>query len=117
MAETNRWDIRQVYLYLVCFATLMMLIVGSVQLINGLVQVIYPDPYMGSKVPLYYDIKQQNSSISQEEMHRQIEEDRKHQELSMRRSQVINLVNSTTLILVSLPIYIYHWRKVQRKET
>lgn len=112
MAEGNRWDIRHVYLYLVCFATLIMLIVGTVGLINGLVEVIYPNPYLGSKITPY-DIQQRNSNIPPEEINEQTEEEQRLQEASMKRSTVIRIVNSAALIFVSLPIYIYHWRKVR----
>jgi len=116
MAEMNRWDIRHVYLYLVCFATLMMVIIGSVQLMNGLVDVLYPNTYLGPKAPPYTAMQQKDSNITQEEINRQTEEEQQRQEASMNRSKVINIVNSLALIGISLPIYFYHWRKIQHGE-
>lgn len=119
MAETSRWNIRQVYLYLVCFATLMMLIVGSVQLIMSFVDILYPEPLYPLAIETkmrYTETQQKNQNISQEEIDRQLELESQQRELSMKRSNIRRVINSTALILVSLPFYLYHWRKIQHGE-
>lgn len=117
MAETSRWNIRQVYLYLVCFATLMMLIVGSVQLIMGLVDFVYPEPAYYPDAKFRYAEIQKNPDLTREEIDRQVEEERQRAELAMERARVRRIINSIALIAVSLPVYFYHWRKIQRGET
>lgn len=114
----SRWNIRQVYLYLVSFATLMMLIVGTVQLIMGIVDLVYPDPTKGMG---YYDTKmrlsdmqQINPGITQEEFEKQIQEEKQSQEASWRYQQIRRFINSLILVVVSLPVYLYHWRKIQK---
>lgn len=118
MTEGRQWNIRQVYLYLVCFATLMMLIIGSVQLIMGVVDLIYPDPNME---PGYLDTKMRVSEmqrndpgITREDIEKQIQEERERQKVSQKYYQVKRFINSLALVVVSLPVYLYHWRKIQR---
>lgn len=118
MAEGRQWNIRQVYLYLVCFATLMMLIIGLVQLIMGVVDLIYPDPNIA---PRYLDTKMRvsemqrnNPSITQEDLEKQIQEENERQVVSQKYYQVKRFINSLALVVVSLPVYLYHWRKIQR---
>jgi hypothetical protein len=117
MAE-SRWNIRQVYLYLVSFATLMMLIVGTVQLIMGVVDLVYPDPTKGMG---YYDTKmrlselqQKNPNINQEDFEKQLQEEKQNQEAAWHYQKIRSFINSLILVVVSLPFYLYHWRKIQR---
>jgi hypothetical protein len=114
----SRWNIRNVYLYLVSFATLMMLIVGTVQLIMGVVDLVYPDPTKGMG---YYDAKmrmsdmqQKNPNITQEDFEKQIQEEKQNQEAAWHYQKIRSFINSLILVLVSLPIYLYHWRKIQK---
>lgn len=115
----SRWNIRQVYLYLVSFATLMMLIVGSVQLIMGVIDLIYPDPTKG--MGYFYDTKmrlsdlqKQYPNITQEELDKQLQDEKLNQEASWRYQQIRRFINSLALVVVSLPFYLYHWRKIQQ---
>lgn len=118
MTEASRWNIRQVYLYLVCFATLMMLIVGSVQLVMSLVDFVYPEQfyYPDAKARIIAE-NQKMPNVTQEEIDRQVEEERQRGESAMERSRVRRMINSVAFIVVSLPVYVYHWRKIQRGET
>ncbi|MHB1044208.1 MAG: hypothetical protein ACYC0Q_15410 [Eubacteriales bacterium] len=117
MTEAGRWNIRQVYLYLVCFATLMMLIIGSVQLIMSLVDFVYPEQVYIPDAKLRYAEIQKDPGLTKEEIDRQVEEERQRSELAMERSRVRRVINSVALIVVSLPVYVYHWRKIQRGNT
>ncbi|HBC93072.1 MAG TPA: hypothetical protein DCZ10_09295 [Pelotomaculum sp.] len=114
----SRWNIRQVYLYLVSFATLMMLIVGSVQLIMGVVDLVYPDPtkgmgYYDTKIRLS-DMQQKYPNLTQEEFEKQLQEEKQDQEAAWRYQRIRRFINSLALVVVSLPFYLYHWRKIQR---
>ncbi|TEB04588.1 hypothetical protein Psch_03348 [Pelotomaculum schinkii] len=114
----SRWNIRQVYLYLVSFATLMMLIVGSVQLIMGVVDLVYPDPtkgmgYYDTKIRLS-DMQQKYPNLTQEEFEKQLQEEKQNQEAAWRYQRIRRFINSLALVVVSLPFYLYHWRKIQR---
>jgi len=118
MAEGRQWNIRQVYLYLICFATLMMLIIGLVQLIMGVVDLVYPDPnmesqYLDTKIKVS-EMQRNNPEITREDIERQIQEDQARQKVSRKYSQIKSFINSLALVMVSLPVYLYHWRKIQR---
>ena len=115
MAGTSRWNIREIYLYLVCFATLMMLIIGAVQLVMSLVDFLYPEPppYLPGEKLRYYEMAQKNPGLTPEEIDRQVEMERQRSELSLQRARARRVINSAALILVSLPVYIYHWRRIR----
>jgi hypothetical protein len=102
----DRWSLRNIYLYLVCLITLIMVIVGAATAVRSVVDMIYPDPgyYMDRPVdeegePLYSD--------EEWERQQQIQED------SARRYAVISLVGSLSYVFIAGPIYVYHWRKIE----
>ncbi len=109
---TGKWDIRRIYLYLVSFATLMMMIFGTVQFLQGVINVAYPHPG-----PSPSEIKMRmgpdgQPKLTEAEIKKQMEEERASQRYYERRSMINNLV----LFLVALPVYLYHWRKIQKSE-
>lgn len=97
----------------------MMLIIGSVSLIMTAIDFIYPDPYyrptgIDQKMRLL-DLKKSNPQITQEDIEKQIAEENEQQELAVKRNRAKNAARNFSLFAVALPIYIYHWRKIQEE--
>ncbi|MRR12229.1 hypothetical protein EG835_07135 [bacterium] len=105
---TDRWSLRNIYLYLVCLITLIMVIVATVGLVRSTVELVYPDPGYYSE-----PIKEGADGRTEE----QIEAERKYQEESSRRYAILNLVGNGAMLLVAGPLYIYHWRKIEVEHT
>ena len=110
------WDIRRIYLYLVSFATLMMLIIGTVQVIDAGVEFVYPDPNIG--VTPYYEkeLALKDSTLTKEEIQKIRVEEKERAIKSQKYWQIKRLITSFSLILVAFPVYLYHWRKIQKAE-
>lgn len=100
---TDRWSLRNIYLYLVCLITLIMVIVAVVGIVRGTVELLYPDPG-------YYAAPVKGESGMTEE---DIEREREYQEDSSRRYAILNLVGNVAMLLVAGPLYVYHWRKIE----
>lgn len=114
------WDIRRIYLYLVSFATLMMMVVSTVQILQGVVNVAYPNPQPG---PFYSEVKARYSDavkndpkITEAEIKKQIDEERAQAQSNQRYYDIRSLINNVVMFVVALPVYLYHWRKIQRAE-
>lgn len=100
----DRWSLRNIYLYLVCLITLIMVIVAVVGLVRSTVELVYPDPgYFAEPA------KDGDDGRTQE----QIDAERKYQEESSRRYAILNLVGNGAMLLVAGPLYVYHWRKIE----
>ncbi|GAA1826162.1 hypothetical protein HC028_25620 [Planosporangium flavigriseum] len=108
MASHERLTLRNVYLYLVCLITLVISIFAAVSLVRNAVELLYPAPaYYGAQVP------GKDSGVSRAEQERQ-------QRVALdaqRRDAVLGLVGSGTLLLISGPLYAYHWRRVQAERS
>ena len=104
----RRWSIRELYLYLVCLITLVILIFASVDVVRNAVELIYPEPGWVAAPVLEPEVPEAEREALQ----------RQQQEMQLRWSQrraVLNLVRSGALLAVAGPLYIYHWRKIERE--
>lgn len=105
MAAQQHHNLRNLYLYLVCLITLVISIFAAVQLVRAVVELVYPDPgYYGAE-PV------KDSEISDEDLARQ----QQSAEDSQRRYAVLGLVGSATTLLITGPLYVYHWRRIERE--
>jgi hypothetical protein len=104
MSDPARFSLRSIYLYLVCFVTLLIVIFGAVNLVRSTVELAYPDPmYYGPVIP---DREGTVDPAEQERQERAIRD-------SQRRNAVLSLVTSGTFVLIAGPVYVYHWRRIQ----
>lgn len=110
----REWNLRNIYLYLVSFVTLMMIIAGTVQLIRATVHLLYPPPpyYAG---PVEIKMRMGDPDVSPELIEEQARLERERQEQHLRHEQARRLAESLALLAVALPTYIYHWRKIQQE--
>jgi hypothetical protein len=104
VALPERFNLRNLYLYLVCLITLVVSIFAAVQFVRSTVSLLYPDPgYYG----YYYEAP--GDDLTAEEQQRQEELARD----SQRRQSVLDMVGGATTLLIAGPLYVYHWRRVQ----
>ena len=105
------WDVRQTYFYLVCFATLLMVIIGTVQVAGRVLDLAFPEePYPAvlerpRPTPPDAELDSFEETRAREEAHRVRQQ---------RRRDVRDLLASLALVLVAAPVYLYHWRRVRR---
>ncbi|MGF7184303.1 hypothetical protein GGQ84_000386 [Desulfitispora alkaliphila] len=117
--------IKNVYIYLVLFATLMMTIGGSVGSFMALADIVAPTPYHQT----YDDFKRHgvhNQRVGGEEVDQEkipeeeIREMYERAEMSHRERQIAraqnSLVKSLGWIVIPLPIFMYFQRMLARRE-
>ncbi len=117
------WDVRQTYYYLVCFATLLMLIIGSVQLVRNTLDLVIPEEsYRMTPVDVQNRFQRPMGEsadevpYTREELEEMAEEEAARNERQARRRALRNLLGNIALILIAAPVYVYHWRKVRGLE-
>ena len=109
----RKWDIRTIYLYLVSFVTLMMVLFGAV---NGLQAGFdyFFQPRDLYAPPLYDKMRGvEPDPVRAEELAR-LEQERT--ERTMRYNQLQRVFHSLATMGIGLPVYLYHWRKINDKE-
>jgi hypothetical protein len=108
MAVQERLSLRNIYLYLVCLITLVISIFAAVNLVRSTTELLYPDPgYYGVEPFIRADGSQATLTDEERERAEQTARD------SQRRQAVLGLVTSATTLLITVPVYVYHWRRIQ----
>lgn len=114
------WDIRQTYYYLVCFATLIMVIIGAVGVVQSTLDIVYPTATYRPSVAEMHERTRPRSdeepAFTREELEQMAEEENARLEQSERRRALRSLLGNLALALIAAPIYTYHWRQVRRVE-
>lgn len=102
-----KFNIRLLYLYLFSFVGLLISIIGSIQLVDlGLKNYIFKV----SEYSYYADpVVNEKQTISAEEMEKRNKEEQSNQ----RKRQ---LSNSVAMILVGVPVYLYHWKTIKKEQ-
>lgn len=114
--------IREIYYYAVCFVTLIITIFALTGVVNTVAEMAYPYPqYTPSKLEIIQMSEKQNTDVSDPEtMQQLLEQEQKMQierDKAARQHQVARqLSRNLSLLLVAVPLYLYHWRRVRKLE-
>ena len=114
-----KWNLEHVYFYLVCFISLILIIIGAVTLAQAGIAHIAPvyDDYSPFAQPEpYMEVADGEKGFGPE----LIEEEKARYEAISRENYYRSLLRDTirglVFIAVALPVYLYHWRKISRLE-
>jgi hypothetical protein len=91
---------RSLYLYAVSLVTLLIVLFSIISLLNGVIDLIYPDPS-------YIDPYANKDNLPNPALLAQQEENN-------RISAIKNIFTTLITIVITTPIYLYHWRQAQR---
>ena len=107
--------IRLIYLYLFSTIGLLLIIIGSVKILDiGLRTFVFQgaDIYYFPSLPFYPE----GEKWSQEEWKKQVEEQQKAEEMNRRAQKQREISTSLSMIFVGLPLFLYHWKLVQKNK-
>ena len=115
------WDLRRTYYYLVCFAALIMVVIGTVSAVGNVLDLVMPEEmyrptamdYMHRMNP---EAEGEGSPFTREELEQMAEQEAQRNERAARRRAVRGLIGNLVLILIAAPLYAYHWREVRTKD-
>lgn len=119
-AEGGNTMIKNVYIYLVLFATLMMTIGGSVAAFMAVADIVYPTPYYQSyeefrQMGGQRDTKMENENsekLSEPEMRARYDA-MVESEYNRQKSRAQNsLIKSLGWIIIPLPVFLYYQRRL-----
>ncbi|MFA7301189.1 MAG: hypothetical protein WC069_02685 [Candidatus Shapirobacteria bacterium] len=103
-----KFNLRLLYLYLFSFVGLLIVVVGSIQMVNlGLKTFVFKDVDKYEVYPIYPtkdDIALEDPAVT---------EARQNRESSRQRQR--DLINSVSMIVIGLPLYLYHWKLIGKE--
>lgn len=117
-------DIRRLYLYVVSFATLLMMVFSGAQIIRTAVEfLVPPPPYVDRAIPepVPPDAPpgtppRKPTPEEEAERRRQAEEQAERARQERRRFALMRVLESGALFVIATPLYVYHWRLIRRED-
>ena len=101
--------LRNVYLYLVSFVSLMMILMGVIFTVQNITDVVFPTNYY-EMPPI-----EKTGGLSVEEQKVYSENQKRYEENRGMESKK-NVAKSIAVVVVALPTFAYHWRKVEKEK-
>ncbi len=117
MSESSIWSPRNIYLYLVCLVTLVLTIFAVVEVVKAAAELAYPTPTMPQPVPVPTAAPAEATPQAPDKAQVDTAWDLRQQEFQRqweRRSATLSLLRNIAMLVVAAPIYLYHWRKIER---
>lgn len=103
--------IKNIYLYTFSAVGLILLIVGSVKILDlGLKSFVFKNADVYYMPKISYE---NNLDLNEEKIQRELEEQDKAQKIALRAEREKTMSNSLALIIVGLPLFLYHWKKIK----
>ncbi len=109
-------NIRNIYLYLFSFIGLLIVVFGLVQLVDLALNVwVFQDADLYDIGPRYPGAPEKEMSDAEQAAYdAKIEEYNRSEQIRSRQRQ---LSNSISMLLVGVPLYLYHWRIITREKS
>lgn len=119
-----RWGIDQLYFYLVCFVMLITMIAGVTGMVRAGIELLIPVPEPSfvrplapfpEKPPEQLDAKEKSTlpaDVIERELQKQQEFNQRHTKRNTVNFAMVQLLRSFAQLLVALPVYLFHWRKI-----
>lgn len=106
-----RINVRELYFAAVCLVTLIVSLFSAVSVARHAVELAYPDPYLSAR-PAAESVEcpPEGSCVPAE----QVKIDMQLQERSQRRYAVLGLVQNSVTLLITVPVFVLHWRRFGR---
>lgn len=111
MSAGAKWTIRNIYMYLVCFVLLIWSIFAVSNLVYNLIGLWYPIPDF--QPPIESRISPDGKELTPE-MQKQMEVYQQKYNLEReKRVAVRESMRDGVMLILIIPLYLYHWRKIQ----
>lgn len=112
-----KWDIEHVYFYVVSFVTLFVLIIGAINITRATIAYLTPvdPPHVTKPYPAQEDDKTMQlwrQHLGNDRVDQELERSREIARRNSQKDLIRELVSSLAYIVIGLPLYLYHWRRI-----
>jgi hypothetical protein len=108
----RRIYVREIYFYVICVIALIIFIIGLVNLADNIVNYISPTTYVSRPqvLPMY---QEQYQELSEQEINALVDEELETSLKYERNMSLRGIIRGAIMLLVSIPLFIFHWKKAQ----
>ena len=109
------WDLEHVYFYLVSFVALILIIIGAVNITRTAINYVVP-VYDEYRPFAYEDLTRWEEKFGPEFVAKEQDRYDTIAKENYSRGLIRDLVGGFSFIVIALPVYLYHWRKIPKLE-
>ena len=111
----KNFTLRLLYLYLFSFVGLLITVIGLIRIVDlGMKVIFFPDAdkyFYSIPAPVGKNYSEQTP----EQIQQTKEEQEKQQNQEVARQRQRELTGAVSMIIVGLPLYVFHWRTIQKE--
>ncbi len=111
---TRRVYFREIYFYIICIISIIIFIVGLITAYDGTINYVRPTTYMTKPSMASMYSQEQYKDLSAAEIDKLIDEEIKANLQNEKNMAFKNLLRGVLLVVISIPLFIFHWRKAQQ---
>ncbi len=104
--------VREIYFYIVCLIALVIFIAGLIGLSGGIVNYLKPSTYI-TKANIMPGYREQYRDLSEEEINTMADQEIQNSIDNERGFALRSLINNSVMIVIAIPLFIFHWKKAQ----
>ncbi len=109
----RRIYVREIYFYIVCLIAIILFIVGIINLTDNIINYINPLTYAAPRTEVGAIYKEQNSSLTEEEIDKLVKEETESSLQREKNMSVRGMIRGSIMIVLSTPLFVYHWKKAR----
>ena len=111
---TRRVYFREIYFYIICIVSIVIFIVGLVMAYDGLINFLKPTTYMTKPSVASMYTQDQYKNLSSSEIDKLVTDEINANLQNEKDMAFKNLLRGVLLVVISIPLFIFHWRKAQQ---
>lgn len=111
----SKFSIRNIYFYLVCFLSIIIFVIGAVQTVGNFLDIVYPDPDSPYKLDRF-DKQVQAGNLTSEEAEKKAQEILQLEREWNKVRDIKDLAQSITMLVIAIPLFLFHWQRVANQE-
>jgi len=111
---TRRVYFREIYFYIICLVSIIIFIVGLVMTYDGTINYVKPTTYLTKPSVASMYSQEQYKNLSSSEIDKLVDEEINANLQNERNLAFKNLLRGVLLVVISIPLFIFHWRRAQQ---
>ena len=108
---------REIYFYIICMVSIIIFIIGIVQIYEGAINYVKPTTYLTKSSAVSMYSQEQYKNLTAEQIDKLAEDEISASIKNEKDMAFKNLLRGVLLVIISIPLFAFHWRKAQQMWT
>jgi hypothetical protein len=111
---SRRVYFREIYFYIICMVSIVIFIIGIVQVYDGAINYVKPTTYLTKPSVASMYSQEQYKNLTAEQIDKLVQDEINASIENEKDMAFKNLLRGVLLVIISIPLFAFHWRKAQQ---